>query len=98
MQVTMTKIFFGYARKTVGCPKPRLGMGHVYMTLTLLAVAALPLSAETIGLCNTGFGPNCGALLNNLLSSQIDGTYRFTGPFSACRLSANVNTLKEITI
>ncbi len=44
------------------------------LNCVLLAVAASPLPADTIGLCNTGFTSGCGALASNQVAAN-DGNY-----------------------
>jgi hypothetical protein len=80
MRLTITGLSIDYARKILAHLKARTGVSPFFVVLTLLVAGALPVSAGTIGLCDTGFaGPTqgnaCGALVS---AGGTDGNYKLT--------------------
>lgn len=80
MRLTITGLSIDYARKILAHLKVCTGVSPFFVVLTLLVAGALPVSAGTIGLCDTGFaGPTqssaCGALVSNQVAGT-DGNYK----------------------
>jgi hypothetical protein len=78
MRLTITRLSIDYARKKLAHLKARAGMSPFCVVLALLVAGALPVSAGTIGLCDTGYaGPSQGSVCGSLAGAGgTDGNYK----------------------